>query len=142
MVLAVSAPTDREARLSGWSTGPRTSRPVAAIPPSPHKGGVRSAPVELSHEGRRLLGIGQNQNLAYGTREGHVEDATFPFLVVTQPVWEEALGNAVDNDVLPFTALDLVDRREMDRRSFGGSSPESSPKPRLEGGDVRMERRQ
>ncbi|MGD0749614.1 MAG: hypothetical protein ABSB68_17615, partial [Acidimicrobiales bacterium] len=97
------------------------------------------AAVELGHEGRRLVGVGQDEDLADRPGQCDMEDAPFPLLVVAQTVGEESPGGAIHNDVLPLPALDLVDRREEHGRPFGRWPLEHAAEPRLERGHVRVE---
>ena len=77
---------------------------------------VGPASVQLGDEGRRTLGVGEHHHLAEGPGQGDVEHAPFPLLVLAQTMGEQALGGAVDDDVFPLPALDLVDRREQHGR--------------------------
>ncbi len=140
---AVPAAIDHEAgcsraadRLVEESAGARASRRVRRT------GVCALLPVSSATKGEGSCRVGQDEDLADGARQRHMEDATFALLVVTQPVREEALGRAVDDDVLPLPALDLVDRRQVHRRPLERSSAEGVPQPRLEGGDVGVEGRQ
>ena len=99
------------------------------------------AAINLGDKGRRLIGVGQNEYLADGSGERHMEDAPFPLLVFAQTVREKSLRGAVEDDVLPLSTLDLVDRREEHRWPFGWRPLEHTPEPRLEGGDVWVEGR-
>jgi hypothetical protein len=99
------------------------------------------AAVELGHEGRRLVGVGQDEDLADRPSQCDMEDAPFPLFVVAQTVGEEPPGGTVEDDVLPLPALDLVDGREEHGRPFGRRPFEHAAEPRLERGHVRVEGR-
>jgi hypothetical protein len=70
-----------------------------------------------------------------------MEDAPFPLLVVAQTVREKSLRGAVDDNVLPLSTFDLVDRRKEHSRASHWPPLENTSEPRLEGGNVGMESR-
>ena len=99
------------------------------------------AAIELGDKRRRLIGVGQNEHLADGSRERHMEDAPFPLLVLAQTVREKSLRGTVEDNVLPLSTFDLVDCREEHGRAFSRPPLEQTPEPRLEGGNVWVEGR-
>jgi hypothetical protein len=67
------------------------------------------ASIEFGHEGRRLIGVSQNEYLADRSSQRDMEDAPFPLLVFAQTVREKSLRRTVENNVLPLSTFDLVD---------------------------------
>ncbi len=57
---------------------------------TPAIGLAGAAAVELRHEGRAFVGIGQHDHLADGTGQGDVEDAPLTLFVVAEAVGEQA----------------------------------------------------
>ena len=100
---------------------------------------MRPRAIELGDKGRRVVGTGQDKDLADGSRERHMEDAPLSFFIVTETVGEQALRCAVDHHVLPFSTLDLVDGRKEHGWPLGGSLLEHTSEPHLEGGNVGVE---
>ena len=69
-----------------------------------------------------------------------MEDPSLLFLVLGQPVGEEAAVHAEDHDAVPLSALDPVDRRQGD--AVGRRLPaQHLPQPLVKGRRVRMEGR-
>jgi hypothetical protein len=99
------------------------------------------AAIYLGDKGRRLIGVGQNEYLADGSGERHMEDAPFLLLVFAQTVREKSLRCTVEDNVLPLSTLDLVDCREEHSWTFHYSPLENTPEPPLERGNVWVEGR-
>src|SRR5271170_7462627 len=99
------------------------------------------AAIYLGDKGTRLIGVCQNEYLPDGSGERHMEDAPFPLLVFAQTVREKSLRGTVEDNVLPLSALDLVDRREEYSWPFSRPLLEQTAEPRFEGRNVWVEGR-
>jgi hypothetical protein len=99
------------------------------------------AAIDLGDKRRRLIGVGQNEYLADGSRESHMEDAPLSLFVFAQTVREKSLRGTIEDNVLPLSTFDLVDCRQMHRWTFSWSSLESTTEPLFERGDIWVEGR-
>lgn len=94
-------------------------------------GAVGGGPVEFGQERGRPGAVGEQDHPVAGPGDPHVEDPALFFHVVGQAVGNDPVDHSEQDDAVPFSSLDPVDRGQRDPAGGGGAG-EHLAQPRFE----------